>query len=174
MQKIKTDQRHETIWPNDFTLWQPFHVLCVLGVKVTWTCLRGVSSTASSSSTSLSQSHGAFRFFLLHSHPCFRPALMPSTASSEVWGRAWSLLPRPPILIHTHKLKVEKKLQVYWNRAAEINIKLKQDRYASGLWQRCDKSSFLGPIFCLSAVLLLSFYDFMHFFKSMYAVTLKK
>lgn len=66
--------------------------------RAAWTHLRGVSSMASSSSSSLSQSHRPFRFLFLHSHPCLRPVLVPSAASSGAWEEEWSLLPRPPIL----------------------------------------------------------------------------
>lgn len=66
-------------------------------VFVYWTCLRGVSSMASSSSCSLSQSHWAFRFLFLHSHPCLRLVLVPSAASSGPWEGVWNLLPRLPI-----------------------------------------------------------------------------
>lgn len=54
----------------------------VYSVFINRTYLRGASSMASSSSCSLSQSHWAFRFLFLQSHPCLRAVLVPSAASS--------------------------------------------------------------------------------------------
>lgn len=68
-----------------------------------WTCLRGVSSMSSSSSCSLSQSHGAFRFLFLHSHPCLRLLIAPSAASSGPWQEDWNLLLRFPISTHINQ-----------------------------------------------------------------------
>lgn len=53
---------------------------------VSWTCLRGVSSIESSSSCSLSQSQGAFRFLLLHSQPLLWLVLATSSASGSSEG----------------------------------------------------------------------------------------
>lgn len=100
-----------------------------------WTCLRGVSSKASSSSCSLSQSHWAFLFLFLHSQLCLRLVLVPSATSSGPWAGDWNLLPKLPISVffkERHK-KQPKPLseitsQLFWccNMALLINVLILQ------------------------------------------------
>lgn len=90
--EIKT---HISLNTDDLNM---FHnALAVHSVSVNQTYLRGVSSMASSSSCSHSQSHWAFRFLFLHSHPRLWPVLVPSAASSGPWEGDWNLELRLPI-----------------------------------------------------------------------------